>query len=526
VSELPRRWIVATGLVAAATLIVVVAVLVRAGSGDAPPENVLTPSADVSSSGAIVLDVGSGGRATKVPAGYLGLSIEFQAVRDYTGSDPRHINPVLVQLIRNLSPGQAPVLRIGGDSTDMSWVPARGVKPPDYEAYPLTPSWLATTAALARTLKAHMTMGINFADNSPKLARAEAEAYLRTIGRTRISALEIGNEPNVYPKIKGLKIGPKRFRRARPRGYSYPAFARQFGALAAALPPVPLAGPALAVGPKSDPGTWVGSVGRLLSAHPRLRTLTIHRYPLRNCYVPPRSPQYPSVAHLLSSYASATLAASLKRWVRIAHSHGRKLRLDELNSVACRGKPAISDAFASSLWVTDALFALARAGIDGVNLHTLPRSAYELFHFRHTGRRWSAYVQPVYYGLALFAAATPPGSRVLAVSGPTHASGLSLWVTRARDDQERAVLVNESATRSRTVSLHMPARVGGTAHVTRLLAPSVYARTGVTLGGQSYGGATTTGRLPAPHTQTLTARRGGYTLTVPHGSAALVTFPR
>jgi hypothetical protein len=521
----PTRWLVAAGLAAAATVLVVVAVLVGARPGDSSSPDPLSSSANVSARGALPVRISTSGPARRIPTGFLGLSIEFQAIRDYTGPNPHRLNPVLIKLIRNLSPGQAPVLRIGGDSTDLSWVPAPGVKAPGYRTYRLTPSWLATTAALARRLQARMTMGINLAANQPALSRAEARAYLRTIGRQRISALEIGNEPNVYGKIPGLKLGPKHFRRARPKHYDYARFAREFGAITAVLPPVPLAGPALAIGPKSDPGTWVGSIGKLLTAHPRLRTLTVHRYPLRNCYVPPRSPQYPTVPHLLSSYATTTLAASLRRWIRIAHSHGRSLRLDELNSVACRGKAAISDTFASSLWVTDALFTLAAAGVDGINMHTLPKSAYELFHFTHSQGRWSAYVQPVYYGLALFARAAPAGAHLLAGSGAAGTTGISVWATRARNGVERAVLVNENPTRSRTVSLRMPVGTHGTALVTRLMATSVYARTGVTWGGQGYGPATTTAQLGSPRTQTLTPHRGAYTLSVPHGSAALVTFP-
>ena len=57
----------------------------------------------------------------------------------------------------------------------------------------------------------------------------------------------------------------------------------------------------------------------------------------------------------------------------------------------------------------DALFALAREGVDGVNMHTLPRSAYELFKFSHAGGHWSATVAPVYYGLDMFARAARAG---------------------------------------------------------------------------------------------------------------------
>jgi hypothetical protein len=46
------------------------------------------------------------GRA--VPAGFLGLSIEYWALEAYAGQDLQAVNPVLLQLIRNLNPGQAP----------------------------------------------------------------------------------------------------------------------------------------------------------------------------------------------------------------------------------------------------------------------------------------------------------------------------------------------------------------------------------------------------------------------------------
>jgi len=39
--------------------------------------------------------------------------------------------------------GQAPVLRIGGDSTDTTWWPTPGLRPPPGVTYSLSPRWLA-----------------------------------------------------------------------------------------------------------------------------------------------------------------------------------------------------------------------------------------------------------------------------------------------------------------------------------------------------------------------------------------------
>ncbi|MGH2889383.1 MAG: glycosyl hydrolase family 79 C-terminal domain-containing protein [Solirubrobacteraceae bacterium] len=460
-----------------------------------------------------------------IRSGFLGFSFEFQAVRKYTGSDPSAVNPVLVALIRNLTPGQAPVLRIGGDSTDDSYVPAAGARPPAYLSYRLTPGWLATTAALARELGARMIMGVNLGANDPRLAAAEARAYVRAFGAKSIEALEIGNEPNIYSKITAYRTVLGLPVPTRPRSFGYPQFDRQFHAIAARLPPLTLAGPAMAVGPTTSPGSWLGSMRGFLAGLPRLAILTVHRYPLRNCSVPPSSPQYPSIPHLLAPYATVALAHSLKRWIQVAHTMHRRLRVDEINSVACRGKAGVSDTFASALWATDALFSLARAGVDGVDLHTLPHAAYELFRFSHTGGRWHARVAPVYYGLQLFAQAAPAGSRLLSVTRTGADSGLSAWATRAPDGTVRVVLINEDRAHGANVSLTPPGGSGSAATVERMTAPSVASRGGVALGGRSYGASTYTGRLAAPVTSTVAPAAGTLTIAVPRGSAALVTLP-
>jgi hypothetical protein len=488
-----------------------------ATAGSPPP--IAPPAADPS----LTLSVKPTAAGQPIPSGFLGFSFEFQAVRTYTGSNPRKINPVLVQLIRNLTPGQAPVLRIGGDSTDVSYAPAPGIRPPAYVNYRLGTSWMATTAALEHQLGARMIMGLNLAADQPALAAAEARDYIKAFGAGSIEAMEIGNEPNVYRKITvyhtvfGVPVA------ARPSSYAYPAYRRQFRAIAAASPETTLAGPALAIGPTPGPGSWVQSIPGFLKQDPRVAVMTVHRYPLRNCYVPPSSPQYPTVSHLLSGYATAGLAASLKHWIAIAHRQHRQLRVDELNSVACRGKAGVSDTFASALWVTDALFSLAHAGVDGIDMHTLPNAAYELFAFTHRGSRWQAEVRPVYYGLELFARAAPAGARIMPLSRRGHAPGVSAWATRAPDGTVRVVVINKSQSRDGTVTIRLPGV--RRASVERLLASSARANAGITLGGSSFGADTDTGVLPAPRPSSLSAAGGGFKISVPHASAALVTFP-
>jgi hypothetical protein len=270
----------------------------------------------------------------------------------------------------------------------------------------------------------------------------------------------------------------------------------------------------------------VQSIPDFLRRNPRVRTMTVHRYPLRNCYVPPSSPQYPTVPNLLARYSTAGLAASLGRWLEIAHHQHRQLRVDELNSVACRGKEGVSDTFASSLWVTDALFSLLHEGVDGVNIHSLPQAAYQLFTFGHAGGSWSGSVRPVYYGLQLFAQAAPPGSRLLQVPGLGEGSSvLSVWATLGADRIDRVVLIDKDPSRAEVVTLRPPAGTPAGATLERMQAPSVDSRSGVTLGGQTYGPNTATGQLAPAITRALTPNaHGNYRVTVPAGSAALVTL--
>ena len=73
-----------------------------------------------------------------IQRGFLGLSFEYRAIEAYAGSDPNALNPVLEKLISNLSPGQPPRIRIGGDSTDWTWWPVPHMRQPPGVSYTIT----------------------------------------------------------------------------------------------------------------------------------------------------------------------------------------------------------------------------------------------------------------------------------------------------------------------------------------------------------------------------------------------------
>jgi hypothetical protein len=519
-----RRGVPSAGVLAAAVVAVVLGTQTQSSPIVAVPvaqaatvatQAPTTAPAQPTTTPAIAATVGTMPTGQPMPPGFVGVSMEYKAVHAYTGRDPLAVNPVLVQLLKGLAPGQSPVLRIGGDSTDWTWWPVRGMVRPTGVSYNLNNGWIRTTRALAQAAGAKLILGVNLATARPALAATEARALLQGIGARYISALEIGNEPDLFGVFAWYRdrLGHVVF--SRSHRYGIKNFIGDYTRWRAALPSVPLVGPSFAE------LSWMNSIDQFIKAEPQVKTITLHRYPLHGSTTNPSDPTYPSIPNLLSDAASSGLAQQVAPYVGDAHSRGLKFRLDEMNSVSNAGRFGVSDTFASALWVLDTLFNLASVGVDGVNIHTLPGAGYELFSFTHTASGWSAFVHPEYYGMYLFAQAFPPGAHLVPVTVPP--GSVKMWATVAPDGHTRVVLINKDPTTPVDVTLALPSSTAP-ATLEQLTAPSLDATSGATLGGQSFGTATTTGVLAGtPATTAVTPVQGGYTVSLPAGSAALLT---
>jgi hypothetical protein len=233
------------------------------------------------------------------------------------------------------------------------------------------------------------------------------------------------------------------------------------------------------------------------------------------------------VPNLLNPHPPSRLAGNLTSYAALAHAHGVPIRIDEMNSVTCGGKNGISNVFASALWVVNALFEAMSDGVDGVNIHTFPGTANQLFSFTTTNGQWLSSVRPEYYGLLMFAQAAPPGSKLLRI-GQSHDPGTRVWAT-VKDGVIHVVLINDSLTTPSGLFVQLPSG-GAIGQLERLLAPSPYAVSDITLAGQSFGAETATGTLAGPKSiiplspLSATGSFWNYGVTLPPATAAMITI--
>jgi hypothetical protein len=460
---------------------------------------------------------------------FLGLALEYNTLVPWvglgrqTGPYAAPIDPVFLQLLRNLDPGGSPLIRIGGLSTERAWWPVPGMAKPPGITYNLTPAWTAAAQALAQAARVRYMLGINLEANSTRLAALEASKLLAGIGRSSIASLQIGNESDLYTALDWYRrqgghdlpwyaaTGTPVF--ARGKGWSPAQYVAEVKQFLRVLPPgVPVSGPDISNPP------WFSAFAPLIG-HSAVNAFTSHAYGTNQCIPNPADPGYPSIANQLSFSASHRLLAGLRQFVGLAHRYGGTYRVDEMGATSCNGRAGVSNTVAAALWELDSLFALAAAGVDGVNLHTYPHNLNALFDITFHANSWSAAIYPLYYGALLFEQAAPAGARLLHLTG-SGTGALRAWATLAPDHRIRLLLLNDAVRRPLTVRVQAPG--SASASLERLSAPGgAGATSGLTLGGAA---VNSSGVLPPPAPASIQLKAGSYTVTLPAASAALLTL--
>lgn len=228
-----------------------------------------------------------------------------------------------------------------------------------------------------------------------------------------------------------------------------------------------------------------------------------------------------SISALLSASAATSASSNISSYVKNAHSKGLTFRISEMNSVDCSGVAGVSDTFASALWVMDSLFHLATVGVDGVNITSDEGDFYDLFGFTTTSAPYHlSFVAPEYYGTLVFQQATQNGAKLLPVT-LTTSSNISVWATIDATGAVRVLVINKDQSASGNVNIRLSGF--GTGTLSRLLAPAVSSKTGVTWAGQTFDGSADGMIQGTASTTTVVPNSNVYTFSIAPTSAALLT---
>jgi hypothetical protein len=433
-----------------------------------------------------------------IPSNFGGIStFDIQDVDDLMGDSSKGTNPIYRQLIKNLIfPGQQFVITSEDDDGPGSVTTAP------------TPTQVTGFGQFYTDMKnsghsVQLYPGVPACRGNETLAKNYAQSWINNMPAGSLSGMVIGNEPDG------------------PCGISYSTYLSHFQTWTSAINAMPGGSGVKFIGPQfggqlpwvdtgSDLNPFINSEAGILAAAGQ------HWYALNGCT------GSPTLSGLLASSAATNASSILLPHVTTAHNNGTTLRISEMNSIDCGGRSGISDTMAAALWVMDGMFNLANVGVDGVNIFSDEGDNYDLFGFTTTSAPYHvSFIRPEYYGVLVFQQATQNGAKLIPLTLSTS-SNISAWATIDANNTVRVLVINKDQSASGDVSVVLTGFANGT--LSRLAAPSVSSKTGVTWAGQTFDGSPDGTLQGILSTTTVTPTFGVYTCTIAPTSAALLTI--
>jgi len=302
-----------------------------------------------------------------VPANFLGLSYETQQLSDPSFFSAQ--NHGLIAEFRKLAPHG--VLRIGGNTSDISWWKATAeAQPPEIHvrttpgepnaklAFSIGPEGVRSLRGFLDATGWTCIYGINLGTSTPARAVEQAVFVAQTLGG-KLEYFQLGNEPDLY-----------RLHLRDPKTWTADGYLDEWLAMAnavrAAVPTAKFGLPD--TGGQTD---WYPTLQARLAASPILPAIAAlsHHYYFGG---PPSNPRVnielllkPSKTVLEAAAGVSALSAILSK----GQARPIPYRMTEGNTCYQGGKPGVSDVFAAALWAADYLLLLASLGYAGVNLH-------------------------------------------------------------------------------------------------------------------------------------------------------------
>jgi hypothetical protein len=437
-----------------------------------------------------------------IPSDFTGLSYEQEQLRNpnfFAGT-----NKQLVGYVRTL--GRRGVLRLGGNTSEyVYWDPKARPTKADLEltvgpsAGPQIDKHIVVTPEAIRNLRDFLDetgwsviYGLNLSRGTPENAAEEAAFVMKTIGRDKLVAFQLSNEPDLFAQ-NGL----------RSKTYNVDDYMKEwepfFRAVRARVPDAPFAGPDTA-----GKAGWLVPFGRKYRHD--LEFVSSHYY----AEGPPSDPAM-TLARLMhpNPHLGAEIAA-------VRQETGLRFRLTETNSCWGIGKRGVSNVLGGALWAGDLMFQEAAWGSIGINFHSGGYAWYTPI----AGTQEAGFVaRPEYYAMLMFAQAGTGRMVSAKLTGTEAAPLLTAYAVRGEDGRLRVALFNKNLDKDVVVSISGSGGAGAT--VMWLEAPLADDATDVTFAGSVVGND---GRWLPMVEDHVPGRNGLYRLHMRKATAALVTF--
>lgn len=440
--------------------------------------------------------------AAPIPPNFLGIGQQMGDTLTMVGTSSTNMNPIYEQLLKNLvqyanGPLLIRELSDGGNS----------------DVY--DPGNLSALSQLNQDLGAQFFVGVDFVDDDVTTATGEAQQLVAGLPGSQLQAIELGNEPDLYEA-------------------SYDDYLAQYEAFAPAL--VSASG-----GIKLSAPVWAGLSSSFMdnlesfisTQASTIAIVTVHHYSGTACNGATEPTNYLLTEPAVDGDTQPlTGPVGIPPYLLAAQQAKIPFRIGELNSINCGGQLGVSNSFSSALWAMDITFSYANVGVSGLNFFAPgdpnTPNAYTPFDFTSTsngGVRTYAVrnINPLYYGLLLFAQAAQNNAQLLPVTltSPTQAN-IKAWATIDANQTIRLLLLNKDQTTSGPVSIALAGY--GQATIGRLTAPSFSSTTGLTLAGQTFDGSADGTPQGTAYAEIVQPSGGVYTVALPAVSAALISI--
>jgi len=439
----------------------------------------------------VTIYVHSDNPGLSIPPDFVGLSLETVLL---TGGNIPFANPAYQQMVSQIAPG---LLRIGGDSGDQTiW--SGGTRTSNTPTNVLTRTDVDAVMSFARTAGWKVLLQLNLATSNANADAAEADYVSRY--SDVLYGFEIGNEPDLYP-ANGDRLS----------NYTLSDYLSQWNTYATAVTSSDssalFSGPATA----GNISTWTAEFATQYGS--RIALLTHHWYPLGPPAEESSVSQGATIPNLLSAQTHSEADSIGAQLQTIAQSANVPWRMSETNS-SFNGQTGVSDVFASALWATDYMFALASRSAAGVNFHGGGNAPYAPIALEGG----VVMARPLYYALLFFQAAAH--GRLLPIDLNSSDVNLNAYALLDADGTLRVAIINEDLQRDASVQI-TPGSEYTSGLAMRLNAPSLQSTSPISLGGSTL---SADGAWSPEQLETVVGSAGAFAVTVPAGSAVLVGF--